>query len=310
MPIKIPGDLPAARTLEDENIFVMTERRAMTQDIRPLRILLLNLMPMKIATETQLARLLGNTPLQIELELMSMSGRTPRHTPIEHMLAFYKTFAEVRSQYFDGMIITGAPVEQMPFEKVDYWPELCEIMDWSRSHVHSTFHICWGAQAGLYHHYGIPKIHLSQKLFGVFRHRVTHRGSILFRGSDDVFMVPHSRHTTVMRRDVASVPALKILAESDEAGVYAVSTDGGRQVFITGHSEYDPDTLAQEYWRDKNAGLTISVPVNYYPNNDVSLPPMCTWRSCANLLYSNWLNYFVYQSTPYDVQDIQTFDAP
>ena len=310
MPIKIPGDLPAARTLEDENIFVMTERRAMTQDIRPLRILLLNLMPMKIATETQLARLLGNTPLQIELELMSMSGRTPRHTPIEHMLAFYKTFAEVRSQYFDGMIITGAPVEQMPFEKVDYWPELCEIMDWSRSHVHSTFHICWGAQAGLYHHYGIPKIHLSQKLFGVFRHRVTHRGSILFRGSDDVFMVPHSRHTTVMRRDVASVPALKILAESDEAGVYAVSTDGGRQVFITGHSEYDPDTLAQEYWRDKNAGLTISVPVNYYPNNDVSLPPMCTRRSCANLLYSNWLNYFVYQSTPYDVQDIQTFDAP
>lgn len=305
MPIKIPGDLPAARTLENENIFVMTERRAMTQDIRPLRILLLNLMPLKIVTETQLARLLGNTPLQIELELMAMSGRAHKNTPAEHMLSFYKAFDDVRSEYFDGMIITGAPVEQLPFEEVDYWPELCDIMEWSKSHVHSTFHICWGAQAGLYYHYGIPKIHLARKLFGVFRHRVTHRGSILFRGSDDVFMVPHSRHTTVMRRDVAAVPALKILAESDEAGVYAISTDGGRQVFITGHSEYDPDTLDKEYRRDIDAGRTIRVPENYYPNDDNSETPLCTWRSSANLLYSNWLNYFVYQSTPYDVQEIE-----
>ena len=310
MPIKIPGDLPAARTLEDENIFVMTERRAMTQDIRPLRILLLNLMPTKITTETQLARLLGNTPLQIELKLMAISGHTPKNTPMEHMLAFYCTFGDVRDERFDGMVITGAPVEQLAFEEVDYWDELCEIMEWSKSHVQSTFHICWGAQAGLYYHYGIPKIHLAKKLFGVFRHRVTHKGSILFRGSDDVFMVPHSRHTTVMRRDVAAVPALKILAESDEAGVYAISTDGGRQVFITGHSEYDPDTLAKEYWRDRNAGLPVDVPRNYYPNDDDSLPPLCTWRSCANLLYSNWLNYFVYQSTPYDIQDIQSLDAP
>ena len=305
MPIKIPGDLPAARTLEEENIFVMTERRALTQDIRPLRILLLNLMPTKIVTETQLARLLGNTPLQIEMELLTMRGRTPRNTPPEHMLAFYKTFDQVCCDYFDGMVITGAPVEQMPFEEVDYWPELCEIMEWSKSHVHSTFHICWAAQAGLYHHYGIPKIHLPEKLFGVFRHRVTHKGSILFRGSDDTFMVPHSRHTTVMRGDVAAVPALKILAESDEAGLYAVSTNGGRQVFIMGHSEYDPDTLGREYWRDKEAGLPIRVPKNYYPNDDDTQPPLCTWRSSANLLYSNWLNYFVYQSTPYDVQAIR-----
>ena len=309
MPIKIPGDLPAARTLEDENIFVMTERRALTQDIRPLRILLLNLMPTKIVTETQLARLLGNTPLQIEMELLTMRGRTPRNTPAEHMLAFYKTFDRVNADYFDGMVITGAPVERMAFEDVDYWPELCEIMEWSKYHVHSTFHICWGAQAGLYYHYGIPKIHLPEKLFGVFHHRVTHRRSILFRGSDDVFMVPHSRHTTVMRRDVAAVPALKILAESEEAGVYAISTDGGRQVFITGHSEYDPDTLAREYWRDKNAGLPIHVPENYYPNDDDTQPPLCTWRSSANLLYSNWLNYFVYQSTPYDVEAIQGLEV-
>ena len=296
MPINIPGDLPAASILERENIFVMTRRRAMSQDIRPLRILILNLMPTKIATETQLARLLGNTPLQVEIELMAMSGRTHKNTPKEHMLAFYKSF--------DGMIITGAPVEHLAFEEVDYWAELCDIMEWSKSHVHSTFHICWGAQAGLYYHYGIPKIHLPRKLFGVFRHRVTHKGSILFRGSDDVFMVPHSRHTTIMRGDIARIPALKILAESYEAGVYAVSTNGGRQLFITGHSEYDPDTLAQEYWRDKRAGLAIHVPCNYFPNDDDTKAPVCTWRSCANLLYSNWLNYFVYQETPYDARKI------
>ena len=276
----------------------------MTQDIRPLRILILNLMPTKIATETQLARLLGNTPLQVEIDLMAMSGREHKNTPKEHMLAFYRNFDSYKDEYFDGMIITGAPVEHMPFEKVDYWPELCDIMEWSKSHVHSTFHICWGAQAGLYYHYGIPKIHLPRKLFGVFRHRVTHRGSILFRGSDDVFMVPHSRHTTILRADVKKIPALKILSESYEAGVYVISTNEGRQIFITGHSEYDPETLALEYWRDKRAGLAIHVPYNYFPNDDDSQTPVCTWRSSANLLYSNWLNYFVYQQTPYDARKI------
>ena len=304
MPINIPGDLPAVNVLERENIFVMTQRRAQSQDIRPLRILLLNLMPTKITTETQLARLLGNTPLQVELELLTMSGRTPKNTPIEHMLAFYKNFESVRDKFFDGMIITGAPVEKMQFEKVDYWKELCEIMEWSKSHVHSTFHICWGAQAGLYYHYGIPKIHLQKKLFGVFRHKVARKGSILFRGSDDVFMVPHSRYTTIMRSDIKKVPALKILSESDEAGVYVVSTNEGRQLFITGHSEYDPETLALEYWRDKKAGLDIQVPKNYFPNDDDTQKPVCTWRSSANLLYSNWLNYFVYQQTPYDARNI------
>ena len=305
MPITIPGDLPAVNVLERENIFVMTQRRAETQDIRPLRILILNLMPPKITTETQLARLLGNTPLQVEIDLLAMSGRTHKNTPAEHMLTFYKNFESVKNEFFDGMIITGAPVEQMPFEAVDYWHELCDIMEWSKSHVHSTFHICWGAQAGLYYHYGIPKIHLQKKLFGVFRHRVTHKGSILFRGSDDIFMVPHSRHTTIMRRDVKKIPALKILSESDEAGVYVISTDGGRQIFITGHSEYDPETLALEYWRDKKAGLNIQIPKNYFPNDDDTQKPICTWRSSANLLYSNWLNYFVYQQTPYDARNIK-----
>lgn len=308
MPITIPVDLPAAGILERENIFVMTQRRAMTQDIRPLRILILNLMPTKIVTETQLARLLGNTPLQVEIDLMAMSGREHKNTPREHMLAFYRNFDSYKDEYFDGMIITGAPVEHLPFEAVDYWPELCEIMEWSKSHVHSTFHICWGAQAGLYYHYGIPKIHLPRKMFGVFRHRVTHKGSILFRGSDDTFMVPHSRHTTVMRADVKKIPALKILSESYEAGVYVISTNEGRQLFITGHSEYDPDTLAQEYWRDKRAGLAIHVPYNYFPNDDDTQTPVCTWRSSANLLYSNWLNYFVYQQTPYDARKIKDMD--
>ncbi|MBQ3346281.1 MAG: homoserine O-succinyltransferase [Synergistaceae bacterium] len=308
MPITIPVDLPAAGILERENIFVMTQRRAMTQDIRPLRILILNLMPTKIVTETQLARLLGNTPLQVEIDLMAMSGREHKNTPKEHMLAFYRNFDSYKDEFFDGMIITGAPVEHLPFEAVDYWPELCDIMEWSKSHVHSTFHICWGAQAGLYYHYGIPKIHLPRKLFGVFRHRVTHKGSILFRGSDDTFMVPHSRHTTIMRADVKKIPALKILSESYEAGVYVVSTNEGRQLFITGHSEYDPDTLAQEYWRDKRAGLAIHVPYNYFPNDDDTQTPVCTWRSSANLLYSNWLNYFVYQQTPYDARKIKDMD--
>ena len=303
MPIKIDNQLPARKTLESENIFVMDENRATTQDIRPLRILILNLMPTKITTETQLARLLGNTPLQIEVELLTV-GRAPKHTAKEHMLAFYKTFDSVKDQYFDGMVITGAPVETMPFEEVEYWQELCEIMDWSTSHVYSTFHICWGAQAALYHHYGIPKEPLPEKLFGVFHHRVTHKGSILFRGFDDVFMVPQSRHTTVSRENILKVKELKILAESEEAGVYAISTDEGRRIFITGHSEYDTETLAQEYWRDKEAGLPIKVPQNYFPDDDDSKQPASTWRSSANLLYSNWLNYFVYQSTPYDINTV------
>lgn len=308
MPINIPGDLPAVNILERENIFVMTQRRAMSQDIRPLRILILNLMPTKIVTETQLARLLGNTPLQVEIELLTMSGRTPKNTPIEHMLAFYKNFDSVKNDFFDGMIITGAPVEQMPFEGVMYWPELCDIMEWSKSHVHSTFHICWGAQAGLFYHYGVPKIHLPEKLFGVYCHKVVRKSSILFRGFDDCFMVPHSRHTTVMKRDIQKVPALKILSESDEAGVYVISTNEGRQIFVLGHSEYDPETLALEYWRDRKAGLPIHVPCNYFPNNDDSKQPLCTWRSSANLLYSNWLNYFVYQQTPFDARNIKELD--
>ena len=307
MPIKIPVNLPAARTLEQENIFIINEKRATTQDIRPLRILILNLMPTKIVTETQLARLLGNTPLQIEMDLLKIEGREPKNTSKEHMITFYKTFSEVKDEFFDGMIITGAPVELMDFEEVEYWDELCEIMEWSKSHVYSTFHICWGAQAGLYYHYGIPKETLDEKLFGVFSHTVVHRGSILFRGFDDIFYAPHSRHTTVSRRKIDEVKELKVLAESPKAGVYALSNDGGRQIFIMGHSEYDTDTLAKEYFRDKEAGLTIHLPENYFPEDDDRREPICNWRSGANLLYSNWLNYFVYQATPYDVKKITSF---
>ena len=305
MPIKIPNGLPARETLESENIFVMPETRARTQNIRPLRIALLNLMPTKIVTETQLSRLLGNTPLQVELELVQVSSHKSKNTSQEHMLAFYKTFADIEDQFFDGMIITGAPVEQMPFEQVEYWDELCEIMEWSKTHVHSTFHICWGAQAGLYYHYGIQKYPLEKKLFGIFPHVVERKSNMLFRGSDDVFMVPHSRHTTVRREDVEKVPALKILSTSPEAGIYALSTESGRQIFITGHSEYDARTLEQEYLRDKAKGLPIAVPKNYYPDDDDTQPPRVTWRSCANLLYSNWLNYFVYQTTPYDLGELK-----
>ena len=304
MPIRIPNELPAAKTLKDENIFVMTERRAVTQDIRPLKILLLNLMPTKIATETQLSRLLSNTPLQVELELIAPRDHVPKNTPQEHMLAFYRHFDDVKGHNYDGMVITGAPVEHLPFEEVAYWEELCEIMAWSRSHVHSTFHICWGAQAGLYYHYGIQKYPLEKKLFGVFPHVVERRSNMLFRGSDDVFMVPHSRHTTVRREDIEQVPDLKILATSPEAGIYALSTESGRQIFITGHSEYDADTLEKEYLRDKSQGKPIDVPKNYYPDDDDTQPPRVTWRSCANLLYSNWLNYFVYQTTPFDLGEL------
>lgn len=305
MPIKIPNELPAAATLLSENIFVINETRATTQDIRPLRILLLNLMPTKIATETQLSRLLGNTPLQVELELLTTSSHQPKNTPQEHMLAFYKTFDQVCDQNFDGMIITGAPVENMPFEDVDYWAELCNIMEWSKTHVTSTFHICWGAQAALYYHFGVAKHPLPAKLTGIFPHQVCHSNPILFRGFDDVFQAPHSRYTTVLREDLEKVAELKILADSAEAGVYAVMTEGGRQVFITGHPEYDEDTLAGEYTRDVAAqGANANMPTNYFQNNDPSLSPIVTWRGSANLLYSNWLNYFVYQSTPYDIQAI------
>ena len=306
MPIKIPNELPATKTLQDENIFVMTETRARTQDIRPLRILLLNLMPTKIDTETQLSRLLGNTPLQVELTLVRVSSHEQKNTSEEHMLAFYKPFPEVKDQYFDGMVITGAPVGHMPFEEVDYWPELCEIMEWSIRHVHSTFHICWGAQAGLYYHFGVQKRALDKKLFGVFPHHRDYQRSILFRGFDDEFMVPQSRHTTVDRADVEKVEALRILASSEEAGVYAMATKHGRQIFITGHSEYDPLTLDKEYRRDLSQGKPIEIPKNYYVDDDPDKGPKVTWRAHANLLYSNWLNYFVYQTTPYELKEMSS----
>ncbi len=304
MPIKIPNQLPATSTLEAENIFVMTETRAITQDIRPLQILLLNLMPTKVDTETQLARVLGNSPLQIELELIAPKSHVSKNTSQEHMLSFYQSFDDVKNRTFDGLIITGAPVEQMPFEEVDYWPELCEIMEWSKQHVHSTLHICWGAQAGLYYHYGIPKRELPEKLFGVFRHTVEEPNFILFRGFDDQFWVPHSRNTTVRREDIESVPELKVLAASPEAGVYAVKTDQCRQVFLMGHAEYDRDTLKREYLRDVEAGVPIHLPENYFPDNDPTRDPVVNWRSCAHLLYSNWLNYCVYQTAPYDIREI------
>ena len=289
MPIRIPNDLPAAAALTKENIFVMTQDRAVTQDIRPLEIVLLNLMPTKIATETQLSRVLGNTPLQVNLELMHTSTHKSRNVSEEHLLTFYKTFDELKHRKFDGMIITGAPVENMPFEEVDYWPELCEIMEWSKTNVHSTFHICWGAQAGLYYHYGIQKHPLPEKLFGVFPHKVEHPRAILLRGFDDEFYAPHSRHTTVLREDIEKVWDLRILVSSEQAGVYAVQTKYGRQIFVTGHSEYDPETLKNEYVRDKNAGLPIHVPENYFPNDDDTQPPLVRWRSHGNLLFSNWL---------------------
>ena len=305
MPIKIPNELPAYRTLTEENIFVMTEHRATTQDIRPLRIAIVNLMPTKIDTETQLLRLIGNTALQVETELIRMRSHVSKNTSAEHLTAFYKEFPEIADQNFDGMIITGAPVEHLPFEAVEYWQELSEIMEWSKTHVHSTFHICWGAQAALYYHFGIQKHMLEKKLFGVYPHRAEKKGYILLRGFDDVFMAPHSRHTTVYREDLENCGALKILASSEEAGVYAAATANGRQIFIMGHSEYDPLTLEKEYLRDKRAGLPIEPPKNYYPDDDDTRAPLVTWRSHANLLYANWLNYMVYQTTPYDLKEIR-----
>ncbi|MBQ8907139.1 MAG: homoserine O-succinyltransferase [Clostridia bacterium] len=305
MPIRIPNALPATKTLTEENIFVMTETRAMKQDIHPLQILLLNLMPTKIDTETQLSRLLGNSPLQVELTLLHTKTHESRHTSKEHLISFYKVFDDVKDRNFDGLIITGAPVENMPFEEVEYWQELTEIMEWSRAHVHSTFHICWGAQAGLYYHYGIQKHPLEKKMFGIFPHVAEDKKSMLFRGFDDVFMIPHSRHTEVLRKDIEKNPRLSILSSSEEAGVFVVSAMGGRQIFVTGHAEYDAGTLAKEYFRDKNAGKPIDIPKNYFPNDDETKDPLVTWRSHANLLYTNWLNYFVYQTTPYDITAIR-----
>ena len=304
MPIRIQNDLPAKEILEKENIFVMDESRALTQEIRPLKVGILNLMPLKEDTELQLLRSFSNTPLQVDVTFITVKTHESKNTDKSHLNKFYQTFEEVRKKRFDGLIITGAPVEQMEFEEVEYWDELVEIMEWSKTHVHSTFHICWGAQAGLYYHYGIKKHMMQDKMFGVFPHKLDKKTSILFRGSDDIFYVPHSRHTTVYREDIEKEPRLKIIASSDEAGVYAIHNDGGSQIFIMGHSEYDPHTLEKEYLRDKNAGLPIEVPKNYYPNDDDTQEPLVTWRAHANLLYSNWLNYFVYQTSPYDITQI------
>lgn len=304
MPIRIPDSLPATSVLESENIFVMTEHRALHQDIRPLNLLILNLMPTKIVTETQLLRKLSNTPLQIHVELLQTSSHISQNTDSDHLNSFYTTFPQVKNQYYDGMIITGAPVENLDFEAVDYWPELCAIMGWTRTHVHSTFHICWGAQAGLYYHYGIQKHSLSQKVSGIFEHTLRKPRSPLFRGFDDRFQAPHSRYTEVLEQDILDCPELELLSTSPQAGVYAVKSRDNRHFFVTGHPEYDPDTLALEYRRDVDRGLDIQVPANYFPNDDPSRPPVVTWRSAGQLLYTNWLNYYVYQTTPYDLRNL------
>lgn len=304
MPIKVQNALPAKEILENENIFVMDENRAMHQDIRPLKVCILNLMPVKQDTELQLLRALSNTPLHVEVTFMKMNSHISLNTPIQHLNRFYNTFDELKNKKYDGMIITGAPVEQIPFEEVDYWPELCRIMEWSRSHVYSTLHICWGAQAGLYYHYGIPKHPLPEKMFGIFAHHPLVDNYPLLRGFDEEFWAPHSRHTTVLREDIAACPQVQILAMSPDAGVYLAEAQGGRQIFVTGHSEYDRYTLADEYWRDRNKGLPISVPAHYYPDDDPTREPMIRWRGHANLLFSNWLNYYVYQETPYDLEKL------
>nr|MBQ4318392.1 homoserine O-succinyltransferase [Clostridia bacterium] len=304
MPIKIPQGLPAREVLENENIFVMDENRAMHQDIRPLRIAILNLMPTKITTETQFIRLLSNSPLQVDLTLLSTASHTPKHTPPEHMKAFYKSYDDVKHEKFDGLIITGAPVENLEFEDVDYWPELVEVMDWSKTNVFSTFHVCWAAQAGMYHHFGIPKYKLDKKMFGVFRHRALKPGHPILRGFDEQFNAPHSRHTEVRVEDIVAADGIELLASSSEAGAYIAASTNGRMLFVTGHSEYDNETLANEYFRDKNKGLDIEVPKNYFPNDDPTEPPVNKWRGHAHLLFSNWLNYYVYQMTPYDVNMI------
>ena len=305
MPLTLPDKLPAIELLKQENIFVMDTTRAASQDIRPLRIAVLNLMPLKITTETDLVRLLSNSPLQIELSFMKVKSHTSKNTPVEHMKAFYTDFEEMRHHKYDGFIITGAPVEHMDFEEVGYWEEMTEIFDWARHNVTSTLYICWAAQAGLYHHYGIPKYPLAKKMFGIFKHRVNNPELPLFRGFDDEFSIPHSRHTEVRREDMERCPELDILAESEESGVSVVMARGGREIFLTGHSEYSPLTLDTEYKRDLGKGLPIDMPKHYYRNDDPSQPPLVTWRAHANLLFNNWLNYYVYQETPYRLEDIQ-----
>jgi homoserine O-succinyltransferase len=304
MPVKIPDTLPARVILEQENIFVMGEERARHQDIRPLRVGILNLMPNKIVTETQILRLLGNSPLQVDVTLIHMATHRSKNVPEEHLINHYRSFAQVRRQKFDGLVVTGAPVEHLAFEEVDYWPELTDIMDWAETNVFASLYICWGAQAALYHHYGIPKHPLAEKMFGVFPHRVLERHHRLMRGFDDEFLAPHSRHTEVRRADVERIPELVLLAESDQAGVYIIASRDGRKVFITGHSEYDPPTLKTEYDRDVGKGLPIRIPINYFPDDDPSRTPVVRWRSHAAMLFVNWLNYHVYQCTPYDLRRI------
>ncbi|MDR2841021.1 MAG: homoserine O-succinyltransferase [Paludibacter sp.] len=304
MPLNIPKTLPAVEVLRNENIFVMDSERASKQEIRPLKIVIINLMPMKITTETDLIRLLSNSPLQIEIDFLHMKSHTSKNTPIEHLLAFYKSFEEISKSNYDGMIITGAPVEQLDFEQVSYWQELSELLDWARTHVTSTFFICWAAQAGLHYYYGVPKYQLSKKMFGVFEHKIFDAQNPIFRGFDDTFYAPHSRHTEIRRADILQIPELTLLAESEQAGVHMVMARNGREIFITGHSEYSPLTLHNEYVRDKEKGLPIDIPQNYYLDNNPSNPPQIRWRSHANLLFLNWLNYFVYQETPYDLANI------
>jgi homoserine O-succinyltransferase len=307
MPIRIPDQLPAKEILRTEAIFAMDEDRAAHQDIRPLKIAILNLMPTKIVTETQLLRLLGNTPLQVEVTLVRTSSHQSKNTPEEHLVTFYQTFDQIKDQKFDALIVTGAPVEHLPFEQVDYWPELKDIMDWGFSNVFSLFFICWGAQAALYHQFDIPKYPLPAKQFGIFPHKVVEPKAKLLRGFDDIFFAPHSRHTEIRREDIEKVPQLKILAESDEAGVYIVASRDGRQIFVTGHSEYDPLTLKKEYDRDIAANLPISIPVNYYPGDDPTQNPIVRWRGHAHLLFANWINYYVYQETPFDLNQFKRF---
>ena len=304
MPLIIPNSLPAAEALQSENIFTMDRARAISQDIRPLKIVIVNLMPTKIATETQLARVLANSPLQVEMTLVTMDSHESTHISQEHMESFYKTLDEIKEDYFDGMILTGAPVEQMPFEQVDYWHELCEIFEFAKTQVYSSMFICWGAQAALYYHYGIPKRLLDEKIFGVFEHRVVRPHNPLVRGFDEIFYAPHSRHTEILKRDIENEPALRMLAESDEVGPHIISTENGRQIFVLGHQEYDKETLAGEYFRDVKKGLDISVPANYFRDDDPEKEILFRWRSHASLLFSNWLNYYVYQATPYDLAEM------
>lgn len=305
MPVKIPDNLPAIELLKKENIFVMTDLRASVQDIRPLRVLVLNLMPLKISTETDFVRLLSNNPLQVEIDFMRLDTHTPKNTPLEHLELFYKGFSEIQENYYDGMIVTGAPVEMLDFEQVSYWPEITSIFDWARTHVTSTLYICWASQAALYHFYGVEKKPLEEKLFGVFKHSTKDKQTLLFRGFDDEFFIPHSRHTTVLREDILNKEDVEILSESEEAGVAIVSSRGGREFYLTGHSEYAPLTLHEEYQRDLEKGQKINMPLNYYADNNPENQPVVRWAGHANLLFNNWLNYFVYQETPYDLNNIK-----